>query len=815
MEQQDNNYKKGYNTVDWVVANSSIRAIPERGLSFEAVEKLGIRVAIDPTSGEIEKHYYPYYNEDGKLVAFKERTAADKKFRAIGTLKNTQLFGQNSCGVSGKLLIITEGELDAAAAIEIFKKRGKNYRVCSLVNGASINSLKQNIEWLETFENIFIAFDQDEPGQECAEKAAALFTPGKVKIMHFSEKDPNAMLLSNKEMEFFNALYNATEYKPDGIVSVEDVYEDAIKPVEWGLSWPWETLTQATYGYRRKEIYGIGGASGGGKCLAEGTLVRMFYGGIRPVEDISIGDILLGDDGGKRTVLALGSGVDQMYRVSQADGTSYTVNSEHILSVISGGKVRDIPIKTAISRKTPMYGYNAIADYPYKDTMIPPYQLGIWLGDGHVNSPSITCGDNEVIEAWRDYGISIGMRPVEYTGEQNCIRLNLSRSKGVKHNKVYDSLKILGLVKDGVGYKHIPSQYLYNSIEVRKELLAGLIDTDGTVHKDQYDFVFKDSQLSESLFYLARSLGYRARQAIKTVNSKEYYRVTIRGDFTDLPVRIVRKRIRGGSPKDRIISIEPIGKGRYYGFEIDGNKRFALANYTVTHNTEYCKELIDHIINVHHNPVGVIFLEEPVTKTLKVLAGKKFNKRFHVPDGGWTIDELKTGINDLKGKVYLYNHFGGKDWASIKSKIRYMVVSLGIKDIVLDHLTALIAQEDNEYKALNRIMEEMASLTQELDFTLFYVSHLRKPSGTPHEEGGRVSADQFKGSGAIVYWSNFLFGIERNQQADDDVDKNTTLFRILKDRNTGLGTGVTFKLWYDHSTGRWREKTDDDGLEVL
>jgi len=140
-------------------------------------------------------------------------------------------------------------------------------------------------------------------------------------------------------------------------------------------------------------------------------------------------------------------------------------------------------------------------------------------------------------------------------------------------------------------------------------------------------------------------------------------------------------------------------------------------------------------------------------------------------------------------------------------------VALGIKDIVLDHLTALVAQEDNEYKALNRIMEEMASLVQELGFTLFYVSHLRKASGLAHEEGGRVTADQFKGSGAIVYWSNFLFGIERNQQAEDISERNTTVFRILKDRNTGLGTGVTFKLWYDHDTGRWREKTDNDGLE--
>lgn len=487
--------QKGPYNVAGVEQVTTISEIVTRKIPKDVSEKYGIRLSFNEETGEEDKHYYPI-RVDGQISGYKERQVSDKTFRVIGSAVDCELFGQSTCGANGKLLVITEGELDAVAAYQMFKLRGKNYRVCSLPNGANIKAMKTNIEWLETFDNIFLAFDQDGPGQDCAKKAANLFTPGKVKIMHFSEKDPSDMLKAGKEMEFFSALYSAKEYRPDGIVSVEDIYEEAIKPVEWGLSWPWETLTKATYGYRRKEIYGIGGASGGGK-------------------------------------------------------------------------------------------------------------------------------------------------------------------------------------------------------------------------------------------------------------------------------------------------------------------------------TEYCKELIDHIINVHQNPVGVIFLEEPVSKTLKVLAGKKFNKRFHVPDGGWTIDELKSGISDLKGKVYLYNHFGGKDWEAIKAKIRYMVISLGIKDIVLDHLTALIAQEDNEYKALNRIMEEMASLTQELDFTLFYVSHLRKPGGTPHEEGGRVSADQFKGSGAIVYWSNFLFGIERNQQAEDDTERNTTLFRILKDRNTGLGTGRTFELWYDHTTGRWREKKDDDGLDDL
>ena len=176
---------------------------------------------------------------------------------------------------------------------------------------------------------------------------------------------------------------------------------------------------------------------------------------------------------------------------------------------------------------------------------------------------------------------------------------------------------------------------------------------------------------------------------------------------------------------------------------------------------------------------------------------------------------MKEDILSLTDKVFLYDHFGAKNWDVIKNKMRYMVQGLGIKDIFLDHLTALVAQEDNEYKALNRIMEELSTLTEELGCTIYYISHLRKSGGVPHEEGGRVSADQFKGSGAIVFWSHFLFGVERNQQAEDDDEKNTSTFRVLKDRYTGLATGTTFKLYYDNPTGRCQERDEDDFGDML
>jgi len=227
------------------------------------------------------------------------------------------------------------------------------------------------------------------------------------------------------------------------------------------------------------------------------------------------------------------------------------------------------------------------------------------------------------------------------------------------------------------------------------------------------------------------------------------------------------------------------------------------------------KELVHHLTDVHDEKVGGLFLEEPVPRTMKNLAGLRANKRFHVPAevGNWTTEELRENLEYLAGKVFLYDSFGAKDWANIKNRIRYMVSVLGCKFIILDHLTALVAQETNEYTALNMIMEELSSLTVELGVTVFLVSHLKKAEGKSHNEGGKISIEHLKGSGAIAFWSHFVFALERNQQAEDEDERNTTTLRVLKDRYTGESIGLTIKIFYDNSTGRWVEAHDYESSE--
>jgi twinkle protein len=214
------------------------------------------------------------------------------------------------------------------------------------------------------------------------------------------------------------------------------------------------------------------------------------------------------------------------------------------------------------------------------------------------------------------------------------------------------------------------------------------------------------------------------------------------------------------------------------------------------------KQVAKHIIDTEGVPVGLIMLEEPPAMTAKTLAGMFMKQRVHVPEVEYDRDELRKTLASLDGKVYLYDHFGSMSFDVIKQKIRYMARALGVRDIFLDHLTALAAAIDtDERKAIDAIMAELSSLTQELDVTIYYVSHLTTPEGKAHEEGGRVLEKQFRGSRSIAYWSHFLFGIERDKQDEGGV----TVFRVLKDRYTGDAAGLRFGLAYDTTTGLLNE----------
>lgn len=232
--------------------------------------------------------------------------------------------------------------------------------------------------------------------------------------------------------------------------------------------------------------------------------------------------------------------------------------------------------------------------------------------------------------------------------------------------------------------------------------------------------------------------------------------------------------------------------------------------------TDWFSQLSAHLINEHKEKLGLFKLEEQPAHSLKSIAGKIAHIPFHRPDLPFNEQLLVDTVQAMRDQVYIYNHFGFKSWGDIKADIRTLT-GYGVHYFIIDPLTALISHEKDEHKALNEMMEEMAALTQELNITIFYSSHLNPPerSSKAHEEGGRVKESQLYGSRAMIRWSHYIFGLQRNKHALDEAgnpdleERNTTTFVLLKDREFGK-TG-NFEIFYDSKTSDYLEKEEKPG----
>ncbi|MHC4336157.1 MAG: toprim domain-containing protein, partial [Planctomycetota bacterium] len=181
-----------------------IADIPDRRISQNTCKKYGVTVEYD-SQGKISKHIYPYYACDtDEVKGTKVRLVKNKDFFVTGSTEGVGLFGQQVCKGRGKYLTITEGELDCLSVSEMV---GNNYDVVSLRSGASAaaKEIKEQLEWLEGYDNIVVCFDNDKAGKQAVEDVKDLFSPNKLKIVKLPMKDASDMLQANKIKDFTSA----------------------------------------------------------------------------------------------------------------------------------------------------------------------------------------------------------------------------------------------------------------------------------------------------------------------------------------------------------------------------------------------------------------------------------------------------------------------------------------------------------------------------------------------------------------------------------------------------------------------------------
>ena len=247
----------------------SYQYVPWRGVSVSTFEFYGTKTKID-AGGKPVSLGYPYPNN-----SFKVRNLDKKEFYSVGDISKAGLFGRNKFTAgSHKYVTITEGELDALSAYQVLKSP------CVSVRSSSSAKLDcaTDRSWLNSFERIYIAFDSDSPGRDAAREVAKLFDYNKVYDVRFpggSRKDANDYVSAGEPDELRNIWWNAKKFLPDNIISSLSEFEKILQtPPKAGVSYPFPTLTDMTFGMRTGEVVLITAQEGVGKTEITHTILH-------------------------------------------------------------------------------------------------------------------------------------------------------------------------------------------------------------------------------------------------------------------------------------------------------------------------------------------------------------------------------------------------------------------------------------------------------------------------------------------------------------------------------------------------------------
>jgi len=311
---------------------------------------------------------------------------------------------------------------------------------------------------------------------------------------------------------------------------------------------------------------GIGGGilslkTGQGKCHAIDTPIMMFDGSIKKVQDIKVGDLLMGDDSTPRKVLSLARGIDDMYDIIPDKANKYTVNKEHIL-VLKNIK------KTAYIKNI-------------KNTENAFHV--IWWENG-----------NRHLKQFYDIGYAKKYLETIKTKHQQYIEISvkdyIKQTKLFKHHfksyRVSVDFPSRSLPIDpyllGKCTQCIPNEFKFNSRKNRLRLLAGLLDSNGSFdyHLNAYKLDVPNI-IRDDIIYISHSLGFKC----DSERGDDCLYISGRG-IEEIPCVIITRQIK--KTKDVLsssIKVKYVGQDNYYGFTIDGNNRYLLGDFTVTHNT--------------------------------------------------------------------------------------------------------------------------------------------------------------------------------------------------------------------------------------
>lgn len=565
-------------------------------------------------------------------------------------------------------------------------------------------------------------------------------------------------------------------------------------------------------GFPCGHITQIIGKPDSGKCHSKGTRVIMYDGALKNVENVVVGDQLMGPDSRPRKVLSLGRGREEMFEITpNRGGISFGCNKSHILSlVMSGGELsikKDsicnvsigefLTLNKTLQKKLKLYR----SPIEFSEQPIPydPYWVGLWLGDGTKGETHITKNEPALESYFQDFANNNNLifNKKEYDLERcNTYRYVFTTSEGSGYkNPLLDFVRNK-LQKNDI--KRIPLNYLNNSKDNRLKLLAGLLDTDGYLHKGTktgFEICFKDKELCDDTSLLARSLGFCVSYATKEVKAfdwdvaRTYHRLSITGNCSEIPTKIDRKKAvdskNNRNPLRTGFEIKSVGEGDFYGFQLDGDHLYLLEDTTVTHNTTL---IMEGMVECQKRG-GIVFLLDSEHKfSMNRLALMGGNPKEVVVIQTDTLEDAWTGVDAILKQVQELRDEGVKEpmmmcWDSVAASVpdRIMTSEAGDAHVAV------------EAKINNKNVRKLRQAIKKTDLACVFINHyyMTQPK-TPYEQPELI----IKGGEELSFFSTLIIRTKQGAKIE----------RTVGGQKQKIGRTTRFFVHKGHFHGRTIDK---------
>lgn len=848
--------------------------ISKRGIGEGCAKLYGVRTSVDSSNLDPLANYFPYYDKRLRGIAgFKKKDLTKPKKERYSahpqesiSPKNSALFGQNTVSDSRRVLFICEGEEDAMALncqIRLYNQKSSKFKdavpnVVSIGFGTAnaVEHIMTNIDFVKEFNKVVLVFDGDKATPEEEEKGIVKGLDAVSEVtLAFPELNINYVPMGNDLKDVCEyvyeekgeelarkALFESTIYLPPEILILQDTEEELesyLKPI--GRGWyvdAFPNLSDCLSGFRKHEMTLLLSDTNVGKANPNSTPIPTPVGW-RTVGDIRPGDYLFDKEGRPTKVLeTYPQGVIPNFRVTFSDNTYVDCSKEHLWTIRTvtdctlGKPWRTLSLEEIMKFKLrrSRNGYTieipvcAPVQYEPKDYIIDPYQMGFILGDGYCNGCTLSCTVSiEDVEHYCETFDNLGTIRRQETIA--CFQI-LGGVTKIKELDLYGKLS---------GNKFIPKEYLLGSVEQRKALLAGLVDTDGTVcvtgTGKTCSFSTTSRQLTEDFCELVRSLGGLANVTedprVERYTSGFCSRVSFRLDFN--PFTLPRKKeLYDSIDYQRTIrkwikSIEPVEDQESTCFKVDNKDHLFLIGkeYIVTHNSLLAKQLSMALMKSFPEEikVGAAYLEDGDHKAMQnyiALYNEVSPSKFRADPSIVPREKVKEAYDFLKDRVAFYNTDAQSKLTSnnFVNVVRRMAV-MGYNVIIVDHLSFISSgSEKDERRNIDVMLTELNSIFVKYPVHIICVAHINRQTSAnyikpidpetkqiiyPHY--APVSRHAGKGSSSYEQIASNMILMEK-EVFEDEATRGKVRLVVKKNRETGT-TRICDELWFNPVKGRF------------